>query len=73
MLDNKKPSPAGAVAPAPQHLLPAHFAGMREMRARAFAAISLLPIAGPAGAHAYRDSQVIFFGHDLPQDYNRRR
>jgi hypothetical protein len=72
MFNNNKPFPAGATAPAPQHLLPAP-AGMREMRARAFAAISLLHAAAPAGAHAYRDSQVIFFGHDLPQDYNRRR
>jgi hypothetical protein len=74
MFKNNKSSLAGAVAPVLQHLLPALAArarGMRFLRVAAFR--SLVPIAGPAGAHAYRYSQVIFFGHDLPMDYARRR
>jgi len=76
MFNNNKSTLAGAVAPLVQHLLPALAARARGMRFRGFAAVSirsLLPIAGPAGAHAYRHSQVIFFGHDLPMDYARRR
>ena len=74
MFKNNKSPLAGATAPEVQHLLPTPVAGSRGMRFLRVAAFrSLLPIAGPAGAHAYRYSQVIFFGHDLPMDYARRR
>lgn len=73
MFKNNKSSSSGALAPAPQHLPRATAAGARGKRFPGVAVQSLLPIAGPAGAHAFRDSQVMFFGHDLPQDYYRRR
>ena len=70
MSNNKKPSPAGATAPAQRQLLPALRSPQCGMPTSGFPP---LPVIGAAGTHAYGDSQVIFFGHDLPQDYNRRR
>lgn len=72
MTNKKNPIPAGAMAPARQYL-PRLSVAAPAMRARHMPVAFMLPISGAAGAHAYPHSQVIFFGHDLPQDYHRRR
>jgi hypothetical protein len=58
-MTNKKTTSGGACALPPQHLLPVENARR-------------LPIC-PARTHAFRLSQVMFFGHGLPLDYYRHR